>query len=326
MPAQGPSPAAPPQRSGVELPAVSRQILRMSDGHALAITQQAAARPVAQALFLHGLGVEAEAYAPLASSLALAGISVMLPSLRCQARPRDKVVDLDDTQRSVQDVVALVDHVRRAQPSLPLFVGAHSVGCSLLLRAQADQAVSADALFFLAPVWTGHPDYCRKYTAADRRIHALRHRGQGTEGLEGRLTEGRRTGWSFWGMFGGERWPRLLGGLTAVTEVRRETGRAPEVIRRYSWRYFASLRCPDLERVLGRMHTRSFFALADDDEYGLADAIAAGLAWHRPANAARQVHRYARAGHVGVLRQAMPALTVWLRQQLPHPAGVPDGT
>jgi pimeloyl-ACP methyl ester carboxylesterase len=286
----------------------------MEDGWNLTYSSYAFDKPKAVLVFLHGLGVTAEAYSLLAIGFARHGMLAILPSLRCDPDASTGIIDLVDMDRQTKDLVALVDEIKRQHPKLPIGIGAHSVGCSLVLRSLILLESRVTSLFFIAPVWTGHPDYSRKNIFADWFIHITRHLHWPPSTIR-RISAGAvAVRWSLFSMFAARWWPYRFSGMPMVSERSAETGSSGNAkIRSYSCRHYSSYFCPDLEHLLRQSPTPMFFALPQKDEYSLTSAVATGLHWDRSIASTRIVVTCAKANHVTILRDCIAPLTQWAK-------------
>lgn len=307
-PVLAPSPAA--ASSAPSRP--TRHTLAMSDGWTLPYTCYPAPRAQAVMVFVHGLGVDANVYSLLAMAIARSGVVVVVPSLRCDPDPRTGVIDLDDCERQTEDLVSLVDTLERDYPGLPVTVGAHSVGCSLVMRSLSRLEARVARVCLIAPVWAGLPDYARKNTPADRFIHVTRHLQWPTPQMGSLRHEAVSVGWSLLNMFAGRWWPHRHGGRPVVIE----RGGADATARRYSYRHFVSFHCADLEQRLLATRVPMFIALAQDDDYSLSSAVVSSLHWDRGVGTSRTVLVSHDADHVSILRSSLAPLLQWIRQWL----------
>jgi pimeloyl-ACP methyl ester carboxylesterase len=280
--------------------------LTMSDGWNLEYSCFGLGQPKAVLVFLHGLGVDPQAYTSLARVLSRSGLLMVLPSLRCDPDPRSGIIDLADVERQTDDLIALLDQLERDHPGLPIGMGAHSVGCSLVLRSMARLEKRVTGFCLIAPVWAGHPDYTRKNIFADKMSHFTRH------WYWPRFTAipDVLVNWSLLNMYIG-RWSlRLFGGIPMVSDTR------DSVTRRYSFRHFASFFCADLERQLQAATVPMFFALVQDDEYSLSSSIGSSLHWDRSAGSRRTIVVCVKANHVTIMASCIVPLLQWLKRFL----------
>ena len=118
----------------------------MPDGRRLHCTTFAPSAPRAVAVFVPAAGLDVNVYVPLIVAIARTGVQIVLPL------PDEGEYGRTATAlRHVEDLLALTDATRLAYPHLPLFVGAHSAGCSLAWRALRERRGEVDGAFLIAP-------------------------------------------------------------------------------------------------------------------------------------------------------------------------------
>lgn len=188
----------------------------MPDGRQLHCTTFAPAVPRAVAVFAPGQGVDVNLYVPLVVAIARTGVLFVLPLPdedvnECAAPPL----------RRAEDLLVLAAAARREHPGLPLFLGAHSVGCSLALRALGQHREVIDGVFLIAP----RASDCR----IARRLLRPHARSSGIAGAWDRCRERwdalRRIRKDLSPAAAGEQDDRRLSVLVAIQE---EDGRGPD--------------------------------------------------------------------------------------------------
>src|SRR5205085_2733068 len=104
--------------------------ITLADGRRLHCNTFAPATPRAVAVFAPATGLDVNVYVPLVVSIARTGVLVVLPLPGEDEHGRSAAA-----LRHAGDLLALTDATRREHPQLPLFLGAHSAGCSVAWRA-----------------------------------------------------------------------------------------------------------------------------------------------------------------------------------------------
>lgn len=133
--------------------------LSMSDGWMVQCTTFVPSVPRAVAVFVPDPGIDPNVYVPLGVAAARKGVLFVLPQWRDEGPPAG---------RHIQDLLELAAAARKEFPVLPLLLGGHSIGCSLLLRTLRVSEEAASAVFFLAPRWIGHVRYARACSLLER--------------------------------------------------------------------------------------------------------------------------------------------------------------
>lgn len=113
-------------------------------------------------MFLHGAAMDSEPYIPFVTALGRLGVSVYLLNLRghgASSGPRGEVSYIGQYEDDVQDLIV---HIRKKVKDLPLFLGAHSMGSSVMVRTLARYGTDAiSGIVFVAPVFLGHLELLR---------------------------------------------------------------------------------------------------------------------------------------------------------------------
>ena len=116
--------------------------VRASDGHELELLAQVPGQPRAVLLFVCALGVEASYYTQFAEAMAEQGIVLVMCDLRgngtSSLRPA-RGVDFGYREIVEDDSPAAIGVVRDRMPSVPLYVGGHSLGGQLMMLHVAAQ-------------------------------------------------------------------------------------------------------------------------------------------------------------------------------------------
>lgn len=107
-----------------------------SDGHQFDLLVQVPEQPRAILLFVCALGVEASYYTKFAEAMAQHGVALAMCDLRgngtSSLRPR-RGVDFGYREIVEQDIPAAVATVKERMPSVPLYLGGHSLGGQLVM-------------------------------------------------------------------------------------------------------------------------------------------------------------------------------------------------
>ena len=116
--------------------------VRASDGHELELLVQVPGQPRAVLLFVCALGVEASYYARFAEAMAERGVALAMCDLRgngtSSLRPR-RGVDFGYREIIEEDIPAAIAVVRERMPSVPFYVGGHSLGGQMMMLHVAAQ-------------------------------------------------------------------------------------------------------------------------------------------------------------------------------------------
>ena len=134
---------------------VKPQYLEATDGTGLAYYAYVPHQPaLAQLLFYHGGGAHSTAsYLHLATHLRdRCQISTILVDIRGHGASKGAKGDAPSVAQVWEDVRSFVQHFRRQQPDVPLFVGGHSSGAGLSLNyATWEKREAVDGYVLLAP-------------------------------------------------------------------------------------------------------------------------------------------------------------------------------
>jgi predicted alpha/beta hydrolase len=113
-----------------------------TDGHEFELLVQVPEQPRAVLLFVCALGVEASYYAKFSEAMAERGVAVAMCDLRgngtSSLRPR-RGVDFGYREILENDIPVAIAAVRARMPSVPLYVGGHSLGGQLMMLHVAAQ-------------------------------------------------------------------------------------------------------------------------------------------------------------------------------------------
>ncbi len=142
--------------------------VRTNDGHQLELLAEVPDRPRAVLLFVCALGIEASYYAKFAEAMAARGVALAMCDLRgngtSSLRPK-RGVDFGYQEIVEEDIPAAITVVRDRMPSVPLFVGGHSLGGQLVvLHVAAQQPDIAGVVLVACAI-----PYYRNWTGRDRR-------------------------------------------------------------------------------------------------------------------------------------------------------------
>ncbi len=138
-----------------------------NDGHELELLVELPDAPRAVLLFVCALGVEASYYEEFARAMAARGVALAMCDLRgngtSSLRPR-RGVDFGYREIVEQDIPAAIAVVRRRMPSIPLYLGGHSLGGQLVMLHVAAQKPDIAGVILIACAIP----YYRHWTGRDR--------------------------------------------------------------------------------------------------------------------------------------------------------------
>lgn len=124
-----------------------------SDGHGVELLVHGPSEPRAVLLFVCALGVEARYYEPFGEALEERGIALAMCDLRgngtSSLRPSRRI-DFGYREIVELDIPAALDVVRERLPSVPLFVGGHSLGGQLMMLHLASARPEVAGTVFVA--------------------------------------------------------------------------------------------------------------------------------------------------------------------------------
>jgi predicted alpha/beta hydrolase len=117
------------------------QLISLSaDNYALPLEVSSAAQPRAQLLFLPALGVQAKLYRKFAETLSAQGISTVVMEQRGHGRSElrpSRQLDYGFKDWLLDDIPTALAWMEQQQPTLPVYLGGHSLGGHLGLMASA---------------------------------------------------------------------------------------------------------------------------------------------------------------------------------------------
>lgn len=287
------------------------------------------AEPKSLILLIHGLGLDGSFYEWFGKTLAQQGHLVCLPDLRGHGRSGGPRGDVSYIGQHTDDLLALLTHLHATYPALPLLIGAHSAGNSLLLRLLAQCQLTLAGTFLLAPVFNGYARFSRRQDLTDRLAYRLSNLsappvwekpvrdGQVLVDVKLHLAN----------CLLATTFPNWLGGLHALTSTRSlavntsatsNDANTPQV-QHFSYRHFASLCCPNLERTLAGIRVPVFLAIGENDQFTFPRAALSLFRWSLPPQTPRQLLEVKRCGHFSLMTIAGLLVNRWLAERLPVP-------
>jgi alpha-beta hydrolase superfamily lysophospholipase len=278
-------------------------------------------RPKALVLFTHGLGVNSATYHRLGSQLAAQGYVALFPDLRGEGQSGGDPGDVDYVGQHRDDLHAMVTHARALYPALPLFLGAHSIGCSILLQLDASVLASARGVFLIAPVLIGHVDYLRRNNADLRFAERMRYwRAPKPDALPLPSQHGMAASISFKPVHHFIAWlfPGTFGGTTTtICKLSRQVGMAlkSDAVQEYSYRHGASVRCHRVARRINALRLPVLLITGANDEYIQPSAVEALFHWNMHPGVPFDAEQMKRADHSSILLPAGIYISRWLNRE-----------
>jgi alpha-beta hydrolase superfamily lysophospholipase len=316
VPAPKEGAGAPKRKPPTPEPAQRR--LRMGDGIEIAVHDVepgGAGQPMAQAVFMHGTAMQSRFYFALTRLLAARGLRVALVDQRGHGASGGEPGQVAHPMQYADDIADCLRTQARLHPQLPLFVLAHSGGCSIMLKALPRLDVELAGLALLMPTFAHDAAMVRRQGTSSPTTLRLRHgvvpraarhvADDGKEPMRFRL-------------------PAFL--LARLLRVGRRRPALicddPDPARPayvYSCDAAAASMIDDTEAALAHLRCPLLLATGEQD-YWVNDAALHGtLPWMVPARVPFTSFSYAGANHYTALYQAVKDLDAWIRGAVAAP-------